>query len=254
MFGSYARGDWVEDMYHEDHITYEYKSDFDLLLVFKNEKQANHLPLKLKLEKLIRDSSVTTYISLIMHSISFINKKISHGNYFFTDIKKEGVILYDSTNHKLARRKKLNQKERQKYAQEDFDHWFGGANGFLKTFYFNLREDELKIAAFILHQATERYYHAILLVFTGYKPKLHDIEKLGRQASNLNPECSKVFSNNNDEEERLFELLQKAYIDARYKKDYVIQKEELEYLAQRVEILKEMTERICKKKIESFVK
>ena len=33
LFGSYARGDWVEDIYTEGHITYEYKSDFDILII-----------------------------------------------------------------------------------------------------------------------------------------------------------------------------------------------------------------------------
>lgn len=37
LFGSYACGNWVEDTYTEGHITYEYKSDYDILVVV-NEK------------------------------------------------------------------------------------------------------------------------------------------------------------------------------------------------------------------------
>ncbi|MCX4080016.1 nucleotidyltransferase domain-containing protein [Rickettsia rhipicephali] len=37
LYGSYARGDWVKDMYTEDHITYSYTSDFDFLV----EKKVN---------------------------------------------------------------------------------------------------------------------------------------------------------------------------------------------------------------------
>ncbi|AFC72652.1 hypothetical protein MCC_05735 [Rickettsia rhipicephali str. 3-7-female6-CWPP] len=33
----YARGDWVKDMYTEDHITYSYTSNFDFLV----EKKVN---------------------------------------------------------------------------------------------------------------------------------------------------------------------------------------------------------------------
>ncbi|AJG33300.1 nucleotidyltransferase domain-containing protein [Rickettsia rickettsii str. 'Sheila Smith'] len=32
LYGWYARGDWVKDMYTEDHTTYSYTSDFDLLV------------------------------------------------------------------------------------------------------------------------------------------------------------------------------------------------------------------------------
>ena len=44
-----------------------------------------------------------------------------------------------------------------------------------------------------------------------------------------------------------------VYDDARYKKDYKITKEQLEYLAQRIKKLHEVTEKSCKDKIESFI-
>ncbi|BDU59596.1 hypothetical protein FLA4_00060 [Candidatus Rickettsia kotlanii] len=37
LYGSYARDEWVKDMYIEDHITYNYISDFDFLV----EKKVN---------------------------------------------------------------------------------------------------------------------------------------------------------------------------------------------------------------------
>ncbi len=40
LFGSHARGDWVEDVYQEGHITYEYKSYFDILVVTEDKKTA----------------------------------------------------------------------------------------------------------------------------------------------------------------------------------------------------------------------
>ena len=42
-------------------------------------------------------------------------------------------------------------------------------------------------AAFLLHQAAERYFHAALLVFTGYKPQTHDLKKLADQTEPLHP-------------------------------------------------------------------
>lgn len=37
LFGSYARGDWTEDQYIEKGITYEYRSDYDILVVLTHE-------------------------------------------------------------------------------------------------------------------------------------------------------------------------------------------------------------------------
>ena len=55
-----------------------------------------------------------------------------------------------------------------------------------------------------------------------------------------------------DKQDEAFKQLKKAYIDARYKKDYKITKKQLEYLSKRVKILQRLTKRICKEKIESF--
>ncbi len=57
-----------------------------------------------------------------------------------------------------------------------------------------------------------------------------------------------------DEEERnRFELLRKAYLDARYKKTYTITPEELQWLAERVKTLEQLTETLCQEKIENFL-
>ncbi len=41
LFGSYARGDWVGDTYVEDGITYEYASDFDILVIVRSNRIVN---------------------------------------------------------------------------------------------------------------------------------------------------------------------------------------------------------------------
>ncbi len=38
LFGSYARGTWVQDVYKEDHIVYSYSSDLDILIVVRKSK------------------------------------------------------------------------------------------------------------------------------------------------------------------------------------------------------------------------
>lgn len=54
------------------------------------------------------------------------------------------------------------------------------------------------------------------------------------------------------EQKICFDLLNRAYVDARYKKEYKITKKQLEYLAQRVKKLQRLTNKICKEKIKSF--
>ncbi|HST20375.1 MAG TPA: HEPN domain-containing protein [Blastocatellia bacterium] len=253
LFGSYARGDWVEDTYTEGHITYEYKSDFDILVIVKNRQYARRIMTWDKMEGAIHNSrTIKTWATVIVHDIAEVNRALSRGRYFFTDIKKEGVLLYDSKRYKLEKAQKLSSEERKQIAQEDYRSWSKSAREFLTSFEDAFKRRHYNIAAFQLHQATERFYTAILLVFTHYKPKLHDIKTLGKQAGNLDPRFLPIFPRKTPEERRLFELLRKAYTEARYNRNYKITKKELEYLAARVKKLQKVTKEVCKERIESY--
>jgi hypothetical protein len=92
----------------------------------------------------------------------------------------------------------------------------------------------------------------MLLVFTGYKPKLHDIEKLGKLCADLDPNLRDAFPRTDPTDKRLFSLLKYAYVDARYNPKYVITLEELRVLRDRVEGLKQRVERACADKINSL--
>ena len=253
LFGSYARGTFVNDRYVEDNIVYSYESDFDLLVVTEDRASATvdgefrvSDTIGRRLNRLGLDRPSST---IIVEDIEHLNKDLQRGNYFFTDIKKEGVLLFDRGRHTLAEACPLAPAEYQKYARDDFEHWFPGACEFLDNYQFNVDQGRYKNAAFQLHQATERFYNTIVLTFTRYKPKTHDIEKLDHLASNLHPDFFTVFPRADEQQRRCFDLLKKAYIDARYKRDYAITKEEHEYLAARVRKLQELTQRICQETI-----
>ena len=252
LFGSHARGDWVEDEYEEDHITYSYISDYDILVVPEKRWTIRKQWLLDRIDKQVGWPWRSPSLSLIAHDIKDFNKRLACRSSFFTDIKKEGVLLYDSKKYKLERARKLSPEERQKYAKEDFGRWFRKANVFFVMYECALARRHFDNAAFQLHQATENAYHAFLLAFTGYKPKLHDLTKLGQRASAYCTELLKIFPQQTKEEKRLFELLRSAYVDARYKKDYKITKKELAYLAERVKKLHVLVSRVCKRKIKSF--
>lgn len=253
LFGSYARGKWVEDTYTEGHITYEYKSDFDILAIVKNRLHARRVITWDKIKGAInRSKTINTWATLIVHDITEVNKALSRGQYFFTDIKKEGILLYDSKKFKLDKAQELSSEERKQTAQQDFRYWFKSGTEFLIDFRNAFERSSYRNAAFYLHQATERFYTTTLLVFTHYKAKEDNIEKLGKQVNNLDPRFLPVFPRKTPEGNRLFELLQKAYIDARYNRKYKISKKELEYLAERIKKLQRLTKEVCKERIESY--
>jgi predicted nucleotidyltransferase/HEPN domain-containing protein len=246
LFGSHARGDWVEDPESG------YRSDFDLISIVETEKQAADLSLWHELERRAREVAGATPVTLIVHDIKFVNHEVRVGQYFFGDIVNEGVLLYDSRRFQLARPKALNKEERLALAQRNFTSWFDSASEFWRGCRYYASRNLLKHAAFLLHQATERYYHAALLVFTGYKQRTHDIEALGRLAGEQHALLANVLPKTEPGDKHLFDLLKKAYIDARYSMSYRITMEELSVLQERVLVLGERVRAACLEKIATF--
>jgi len=249
LFGSYARGDWVSDEYTEGHITYSYQSDLDIMVVLKKGKHIGYaeprIEKRLERELVLDPLSKKPWITLIFESIDYVNRQLERGRYFYSDIKKEGVLLYDSGEFSLSEAKVLSQAQRREIAQEDFEQWFESGSEFLIDTLNALQRNSLNRGAFYLHQATESFYSAIMLVFSGYKIKLHDIRKLGSLAGNYNAELWQVFPHSSVDERQAFKLLEKAYIEARYNKEYRISREQLTFLIERVQKLQNLTERIC---------
>jgi HEPN domain-containing protein/predicted nucleotidyltransferase len=249
LFGSHATGRWVEHRYTEGGITYEYISDYDILVITKSGEERKDY----EVQDIIENRCVyKTPVTVITHDIDFINKMLTEGQYFFTGIEKEGILLYDAGNVALAERKLLSPAEAKAITQDYFDQWYYSAVGFLKNAKFSLQEGEYKLAGFMLHQVAERTYNAIVLVQTGYKPKTHNLDKLKRYSKRFSEELEGVFPDNTPEEKHLFDLLKRGYVDARYKSDYTITAEELGLLINRVTKLQAIAEKLCKAKIASF--
>ena len=243
----------MEDKYKENGTIYEYKSDYDLLFVVDSEEKAHRYKAAKKLkQKILKKVDLDTSINVIYHGIDYLNTEIRDGNYFFTDVLKEGIRLFHSKKYVLDKPRQLNPRDRNRKAKYYYNEWVESAYVFEDHYNYGYQKGTYKEAAFLLHQTAERFYMTVLLVHTDYKPKTHDLEELHLRACRQNARFKTVFPRQTEEEERMFTLLRKAYIDSRYKIDYQIKKEELEYLSERIKLLRSLTEEICKEKIEQF--
>ena len=245
LFGSYARDTWAEEITREEGINLEFKSDYDILVVTARDLNRSSNNKWINVQRKLGGRKFSTSVSVIQHSAGYINKELIAGGYFFTDVIREGKVIYDSGQVTLELPGNVDPAEVKKRAKEEFERWMESGTKFFKTFNFSLTEGDLKIAAFLLHQATESFYTAVLLVFTGYKGKIHDIEELGKQVSRIRPEFAAVFPTDTKDNLERFHKLKRAYIDARYKKEYNITKEDLEYLSERVGVLRGLVEKVC---------
>ena len=193
-----------------------------------------------------------TPVQFINDDIKLLNKYLEEGRYFYTQIKQEGIVLYNSGKYKLARRRKLNYAEIKEQAQEYFDEKFQSANEFLHTAKLIYKEEYYKMESFLLHQACENYYYAIRLTFTLRNNKQHNLSKLSSATKRYSEDLATVFPQDTLEEKRLFTLLKSAYVEARYNPYFVVTKEDIDALVPKVELLRDITKLICTTKIKEY--
>ncbi len=248
LFGSYARGDYKEIKDLKDGRKTGHVSDYDILVVTEKKQTTDKFVSWNGSEKL----NLTAPVRIIARDIESLNINLAEEHYLYTDIKKEGISLYDSKNYKLANKRELKPKEKQRLAQDYFEHWFDKAEDFLDTFSLMFKKGKTASAAFHLHQVAETCYKTILLVFTNYNPNEHYLKTLGRMTEQYNQELSTLFPKKTQKEKDRFKLLEYAYIGGRYDLAYRISKEDLEILAKDVKKLLLITAKICKEKIHSF--
>jgi uncharacterized protein len=254
LYGSYATGKFVE---HDERIEFgiptSFMSDYDILVVtsgISDKKVGNVLD---NIDDLYyKDPDHQTPVQFINDDIKTLNRQLEEGRYFYTQVKQEGIVLYDSGKFKLARRRKLNFKEIQQQAQEYFDEKFENGINFLDDAGYNYKKGTYKMASFMLHQATENYYYAIRLAFTLRNNKQHNLAKLSASVKGHSEELSNVFPRDTAEEKRLFTLLKDAYVEARYNPDFLVTKEDIDALLPKVELLRDITMSICEGKIREY--
>jgi predicted nucleotidyltransferase/HEPN domain-containing protein len=248
LFGSYARGDWVEDPVGR------YFSDFDILVVVNHEDLTDVPEFWSKAEEMLVEALASgrhlrTPVSVIYHSLDDVNEQLTLGRYFFTDIVRDGVVLFEEPGHPLATPAPLSAAQAFQESRDYYEEWLQSADQFVRQYRHAVDDGAPKIAAFDLHQAAERYYHTLFLVLTLYSPKTHSLNQLRKLAEGLDPALAQVWPGQNKFERRCYELIREAYVKARYSRHYRITAEQLAWLEERIGVLREMVVERCEKRL-----
>lgn len=250
LYGSYARGGWVD----EPHTAKGYRSDFDILIIVNDKRLTDKVDYWLKLDnRLIRelaiDKTLTTPVNFIVHTLGEVNDGLAHGRYFFMDVAKDGIALYEADDRQLHVPKPKTPEQALAMAREYFEEWFPSAIKRFEIAKFDVKQGYLKDAAFDMHQATERLYHCVLLVCTFYTPHVHNLGFLRTQAERLDMRLVDAWPRELRADRARFEKLKEAYVKARYSKHYRISNDELTWLGNCVEELGRVVHSICSQRI-----
>lgn len=253
LFGSYAKNSYVDyDQRIEFGTPTYYMSDYDIVILTRKPIGAAEYSLYEKIKDRFfenKNRPFHTHPQFINYGIEDFNYALAKAHYFETEIKRDGVVLFDSGAYKLARRRKLDYTEIRDRVQKYFDDKFGRATQFLKGVTFYCEDGDCKMASFLLHQSAENFLRTIPMVFILYGYKSHNLSELMNAVKKHTTEVFEVFPRDTEEEKRLFDLLQRAYIESRYNPDFEITKEDIDALIPKVEQLRSIVERTCRERI-----
>jgi predicted nucleotidyltransferase/HEPN domain-containing protein len=255
LFGSYARGDWVDAPASAN----QYKSDYDILVIVSQKELTDRAAYWAKAEeRLIRaytiEKTLRTPVNFIVHSLHEVNDGLAHGRVFFMEVAKDGIAVYEADGSELATPKPKTPQQALDAARECFEENVASAAEQLAIFKFCMERRSWKKAAFNLHQAVESLYQGVLLTLTYYTPYNHNIAFLRSLAEGLDRRLFGIWPEGTHRERAMFQKLKEAYTKARYSKHYRISEEELTWLGERVEELGRVVHQVCTDKIAELEK
>jgi predicted nucleotidyltransferase/HEPN domain-containing protein len=251
LFGSYARDDWV------DEAANGYQSDFDILVVVSHKDLTDVAEYWYVAEdKIQRDEGIARPVNIIVHTLEEVNEGLSRGEYFWVDIARDGIALYELPGVALATPKPLTAADAYRMAQGYFAEWLPSIDRALAT----AKEQELKgaddlgwrkDAAFTLHQAAERAYTCFLLVRTHYVPRSHNLKFLRSLAEAKEPRLIDSWPRATKLDRRRFELTKRAYVEARYSASFEIGPDDLAAITAAIRSLRDTVEAVSREWLEA---
>jgi predicted nucleotidyltransferase/HEPN domain-containing protein len=248
LFGSYARGDWVDGFSSNR----GYQSDYDILIVVNQHKLTDEAAIWYKAEDRFT-RAIREPVTLIVHTLAEVNDQMAKGHYFFADIRREGIMLYELAGQKpLAKPRALNAQQAYDVAKEHFDQRFPRAAAFLPHYQLDRDRGDPNLAAFMLHQAVEHAYHALLLTLTHYTPNSHNIVNLRNLAEARDRRLIEAWPRYFKRDRATYNLLKRAYVEARYSPHFAITTEQLDWLEAGTRRLHTLVEQACEERLEEL--
>ncbi|ACP22411.1 putative nucleotidyltransferase protein (plasmid) [Sinorhizobium fredii NGR234] len=245
LFGSYARGTFVD----EPHTMKGYRSDYDILVIVNSKKLAEPEYWDKATDRLMWDKAISTPVSPIVHGAREVNNFLADGQYFFVDIVREGIVLYELDDRPLAEPKRLSPADALRVVSEHLDNKFPSALSFLDTAQYLFRKGQLKHSAFELHQSIETAYSCLLLTLSNYSPPSHNLKFLRGLAEDRDRRLVDAWPRDQHRFTAWYNILNEAYVKARYSKHFEITDEALAWLLEQTEHLHRMVMLICKERL-----
>lgn len=243
LFGAFADPEWQE------RDTEAVIVPFDLLVIVNHAELAERQRYWRfsidRLHRAWRAGVVRRPIRLTVHSLAQVNRALSGGIRFFTAITESGIILYQSCDKPLATPRSLSAVERRDHGIRIAEKWLPKARAFVLGAQFYRDEGNLPMAALMLHQACESFYHCVLWTLALQSRRTHALDELRDFAEQQDARVGGIWTGITPFERRVFSRIRRAYVEARYGDHFRITHDELAWAFERIDILAHRVIWIC---------
>lgn len=250
LFGSFRKGTWFGESQPPR------ASGINILVLVSHNALAGMSGFWEEIEeRLFHDPQVKQRVSLFVHTLPDVNRQLKAGQSFFSEILDQGVTIYEDTRpardglpeHQFAKPTTYDPQGAYELAAACFRDWKSASEQalYLARASMGQGEDWNSRSAFQLHQAAESAYRMFLLTVTAYAPATHDLGKLRALARSIDSRLEEAWGPAQGPWRRWFDLLRRAYLEARYSPAYQTNPDILAWQAARIEKLIGIADTLC---------
>ncbi|MCA6439660.1 MAG: HEPN domain-containing protein [Chitinophagaceae bacterium] len=219
--------------------TAQHTADYSFLVLMGDTQKK---PLSQWQDQIEQHCSLVMAVTVLVLETNTFKDWLTQGHLFARQVNDASCCLYNADHVSFPASGVCDPVTEQQALAKQYQEGLCKAKEFLAGVeLFRIRKQH-KMSAFMLHQSTEQALSTLLKTKTGFYSCTHNIDRLLRYASLVCYQLPDVFPRNTENEKRLFGLLQKAYIDSRYREDYTICLHDLLLLTTRVVRIMELLE------------
>jgi HEPN domain-containing protein len=206
----------------------------DLLVIINNTCQTSFK----EYETIIKLACINySNVHFSIHQSNVIAAQISEGHIFYSVACTKENLVYDNGKAPLTVAPTAVTSAVKEKAIHHFTTAFARAQSFLASAKHHVETGEKEIAAFMLHQAAELTFRAVAMGLLGNSTRTHSLKELNKLCRRCTPQLNDILPANNEYEDELLNLLDRAYLNARYADAYEVHEKHLETLLKRVTLL-----------------
>ncbi len=193
-------------------------------------------------------------ITILCFNEGNLKTAIISNNRFFITVINEGRLLY--SRDELLQSIKVREYDNSGSIEEakgHISHRLVLAEGFLDAAGAALIGASFNICVFLLHQCVEQSCILLIRLFMGYRTDVHNLKRLFGLCACFSPRLATFFSDGQQENERLFEILRMSYSSPRYKDGCVVDSTDANQLWLRVGVFLKLVKLMCEERVRALV-